>query len=511
MIDCGEIIQGWKPSTTHALLNPNRTIYACDVIDRSMGLSFLRNLKLEINENNLLEKMNLSSTSFDLVMGQQLNKLMPKARGDVSVIIPRAYRCTDEFEVNFSCLKKLVTAIELTASQCLNKGEGRSAYIDIDTSLTSVQIAMYPGDGVSGYTRHCDRSDGCHHSHDLFQQFSESQRIITAIYYVTDEDWSETDGGFLTIFDKDDGSSHRIIPYADRMVLFRSDLVEHQVSPSNHRARLAITIWLYGTMMTGEDFPCEKSILSLHFDANQKHPNQMIPLPTLTTPSSNVMEEKIFVSIPAYRDTETIPTILSLYENAINPSRIFIGVVFQFDTTSQSEYKNYYNLNLIPSAWRQENVRSLILDYRHATGPCFARYIAQSLHRDEMYILQIDSHMRFRPNWDSYLIDCLGNCSNPQKSVLTAYPPSYYLPNKIPNETRASVLVPWKFDSDGMLRQKGRLISKSHNDFCQDGNIKCLLYAAGFNFSMSSVLNDCPYDRTLHHLFFGEEIYMAAR
>jgi hypothetical protein len=37
------------------------------------------------------------------------------------------------------------------------------------------------------------------------------------------------------------------------------------------------------------------------------------------------------------------------------------------------------------------------------------------------------------------------------------------------------------------------------------------LWAAGFSFSDSSVLEDVPYDPLLPFLFFGEEISMAAR
>jgi hypothetical protein len=40
---------------------------------------------------------------------------------------------------------------------------------------------------------------------------------------------------------------------------------------------------------------------------------------------------------------------------------------------------------------------------------------------------QIDSHMRFRPNWDVYLIACLNACPAKTKPVLTAYPPGYTL------------------------------------------------------------------------------------
>jgi [Skp1-protein]-hydroxyproline N-acetylglucosaminyltransferase len=179
------------------------------------------------------------------------------------------------------------------------------------------------------------------------------------------------------------------------------------------------------------------------------------------------------------------------------------------------------------SPWSSsKNLRTIILDYRFATGPCYARHLAQSLHRGEDYILQIDSHMRFRRNWDVYLLNQLQKCPNPSKTVLTTYPPGYIpigstdgsmsktVENNfiVPhNEIRGTVLVPWKFDSDGILRQKSRLLNDLVNSSDSNDNIPCLLYAAGFNFSSSAVLFDCPYERHLHHLFFGEEISIAAR
>lgn len=84
--------------------------------------------------------------------------------------------------------------------------------------------------------------------------------------------------------------------------------------------------------------------------------------------------------------------------------------------------------------------------------------------------------------------------------------------NKIPNEERGIMLVPWKVDEHGMLRQRGRLLKK------QDGTekhhltaIRCHLYAAGFNFGPSSMIQDVPYDPKLDFLFFGEELSMAVR
>ena len=98
------------------------------------------------------------------------------------------------------------------------------------------------------------------------------QRIITCVYYLTNHDWNEnTDGGALRVFHHNNEYDHHpknnttsatssynddytdIIPYRNRMVIFRSDKVEHQVLPSKQRSRPAITIWFYGTVMVGDE------------------------------------------------------------------------------------------------------------------------------------------------------------------------------------------------------------------------------------------------------------------
>lgn len=501
MIDFEGKLKAWKPSTTQSLLHPARTIHACDVLDHSMGMSFLEELRLEIEERGIINKVKESKTTMELFTGQ--NAFIGKTRGDLSVVIPRSFRSTDEFEIKYPSLHKLIKTIETTAKIYLSQSDREGIYIDIDTSMTSVQFAIYPGDSVSGYARHCDLGPECNQYPLSSKVKADCHRIITAIYYLNENDWSEDDGGCLKIFGKEDDSSHSIVPYGDRLVLFRSDLVEHQVLPTIKRTRSAITIWLYGRTILKDTHQIKtKSI---------RKKSNMVPLPLPNVQTHQMSHDTIFVSIPAYRDTETIPTILSLLENASNPERVFIGVVFQFDTTSEREYNMYFNFDELPTNLRQQNIRTIILDYRDATGPCYARYLAQSLHRGEEYVLQIDSHMRFRPNWDSYLIAALNRCESPQKSILTAYPPPYCLPENIPSETRAALLVPWKFDENGMFRQKGRLLIPTEKDSHDENNIPCLLFAGGFNFSMKFTLKDCPYDDTMHHLFFGEEISMAIR
>lgn len=523
-----QIIKGWKPSTTNSLLIPPSVIGACDVIDHTFGKAFAQSLQMELETNNIHQKLEPARTAQDL----QTNDLMQKfsaftgntsnvrssVRQDFSSIVPRSFRKMPTFRTKYPHLHKMISSIEQTALHYLvDKKQNSFGNVDInlDLSLTSVQIAKYEGDGKSGYKRHCDNGVSC--NNDVLSTSTENanHRVITAVYYLTDEDWNDDDAGHLRIYDlgkscSNDGQKYfDILPYLDRLVLFRSDLVEHEVLPSMKRTRMAITVWLYGTVNQHQHSTQEMKLQEMVKNeevCNDYLCSSVPPLQILD--DSNNRDEKIFVSIPAYRDTETHPTIRSLIENATFPDRVFVGVVFQYDTYSDLERKKYEDgKRALPPSWTINNLRTLTLDYRNATGPCYARYLAQSLLVDEKYILQIDSHMRFRTGWDEFLVQQLHQCPNPERSVLTNYPPGYTLPNKISGETRATLLVPWKFDSHGMLRQKGRLLNESGSL----QNIPCLLYAAGFNFSFSSVIKDCPYDKSLPHLFFGEELSMAIR
>jgi SM-20-related protein len=86
---------------------------------------------------------------------------------------------------------------------------------------TEIQLARYlPG---ARYERH----------RDAFAD-DRDRRLITSIYYLND--WHPGDGGELRVLGQD------VAPLLDRMVVFRSELVEHEVLPANAE-RLAITAW----------------------------------------------------------------------------------------------------------------------------------------------------------------------------------------------------------------------------------------------------------------------------
>lgn len=86
----------------------------------------------------------------------------------------------------------------------------------------SLQGAVYePG---ARYDRHVDAIRG------------DPGRRITALWYV-DRAWTAEDGGALRIGEQE------IAPIGGRRVLFRADLVEHEVLPPR-RPRYAVTAWL---------------------------------------------------------------------------------------------------------------------------------------------------------------------------------------------------------------------------------------------------------------------------
>jgi [Skp1-protein]-hydroxyproline N-acetylglucosaminyltransferase len=220
-------------------------------------------------------------------------------------------------------------------------------------------------------------------------------------------------------------------------------LVEHEVLPS-YKDRYAITVWADADASTWKP-PDEAVLKHQHSAVICETPNRF-NLKPLTIPQDFTVEEvsnkTVFVSIINYRDSEGIHTLRDLFKKASFPSRIFVGYVYQGDISDEGCWVNYQNtadLNLLAS-----NVRQLFLPGEEATGPCFARHLASKLWNYEDYYLQIDSHMRFRPGWDEYLIRLLEKIKLEQSDpnpILTTYPLGYELPNHIPDDIRATVLV----------------------------------------------------------------------
>jgi len=78
---------------------------------------------------------------------------------------------------------------------------------------------------------------------DTFQ--NDDRRKLSLVCYLNDEDWKPENGGELVIYKIIDGVENpiTIYPYPGRVVIFESQLLEHEVKPVN-TMRLSITGWL---------------------------------------------------------------------------------------------------------------------------------------------------------------------------------------------------------------------------------------------------------------------------
>ena len=218
----------------------------------------------------------------------------------------------------------------------------------------------------------------------------------------------------------------------------------------------------------------------------------------------------IFVSIASYRDSECPQTVVDLFDKADHPERIFIGLVQQNDTSDIDCASCHINKGKITSAQCKyaSHITNVEIPYNEAQGPTWARYIASHLWQGQDYVLQLDSHMRLRPHWDTDLLHMHQLCPYPPRAILTHYPPSYHL-HKTPEFKDNSIPLTCgsKFNSSNLLTVIGH--SQPNN---KDGKIKEVPFiAGGFIFGKSDFLQTTPMDPYLPFVFVGEEVLHSVR
>jgi glycosyltransferase involved in cell wall biosynthesis len=196
----------------------------------------------------------------------------------------------------------------------------------------------------------------------------------------------------------------------------------------------------------------------------------------------------IFVNVACYRDSECLPTLIDLFQKARYPEQINVGVVLQAMPSD----------GIVLDLHR---VRTCHVPADQSRGACWARSLGYQLWQGEDYVLQIDSHMRFAPDWDVRLLAQLSACPSP-KPLLTAYPPAYEPPNDLIGQ-RPAFLAAKNFDDRGILMQQGLLEPEPR------APKPTAFVAAGFMFGSSAWIREVPYDHNLY--FHGEETTLAVR
>ena len=205
--------------------------------------------------------------------------------------------------------------------------------------------------------------------------------------------------------------------------------------------------------------------------------------------------ETIFVSIASYRDSECSETIASLFEQADDPTRVYVGVCEQNsdDPTEACVAQAYHG-----------NIRRVAIPHNEAKGPTYARYLCSTLFRGETWFVQIDSHTKFVKGWDTKAIRCARSCPS-DKAILTHYPRT--IGDYGNDQVGVPVLCRSKFDSNGIPTFESVIMDPPTDDIPRS----VPFVSGGFVFMPGSAVTDVPYDPDLPHLFQGEEILHSAR
>jgi glycosyltransferase involved in cell wall biosynthesis len=196
----------------------------------------------------------------------------------------------------------------------------------------------------------------------------------------------------------------------------------------------------------------------------------------------------IFVNIACYRDPEVVPTVRDLFEKARHPDQVNVAIVLQ----------------AMPSdgiAVPHQRVRVVHVPATKSRGACWARALGYQLWQGERHVLQIDSHMRFAPDWDVRLLEQLAACPS-RKPLLTTYPPAYEPPDQFLGD-KPAFLAAKLFDERGILIQQGLLEPEPARPK------PTAFIAAGFLFGPALWMKEVPYDPDLY--FHGEETTLALR
>lgn len=209
-------------------------------------------------------------------------------------------------------------------------------------------------------------------------------------------------------------------------------------------------------------------------------------------------DQRIFVQVAAYRDPELLPTLRHCIANADQPQQLTFGICWQHaEDDSLAEFAS------MPQA-RVKDVH-----YSLARGTCWARSETQRLYDGEEYTLQIDSHHRFAPGWDTTVKALMleARRAGAKKPLLTSYLPPYE-----PGDADADLggaplrLVFNGFSAEGPFK----VMPVAMDGPQRRSRLERARFLSGhFLFTLGEFCREVPYDPRLY--FFGEEPAMALR
>eukprot|EP01083_Nonionella_stella_P086197 239291_1 len=226
----------------------------------------------------------------------------------------------------------------------------------------------------------------------------------------------------------------------------------------------------------------------------------------------------IFVAMPSVNDPDCNASIISAFENAALPHRIYFGVHQQTDLDSYHDCLDISSIDCPthPLCTLLYHVRISRVTSQAARGPTWGRYMADKHYKGETFYFITDSHTLFRKNWDNLMIEMWQQTAN-EYAILTHYP-------KGQNQMKTSVKqwetnpsggsayhicgTEWESSVNHMPRNANGCYAKIHD---LSHPIVVPFWAAGFSFSKSHFRDVVPFDPHTQWLFHGEEFLRGTK
>lgn len=205
----------------------------------------------------------------------------------------------------------------------------------------------------------------------------------------------------------------------------------------------------------------------------------------------------IFVQIASYHDFELPKTIVHALKQKSGKHEIHFGV-----------FNCYYRTNdiYIPKV---DNLKIIEKEAPAGIGVGKSRNIANSLYDGQDYYLQIDSHTRFKKDWDDNLVsDILDyqSCGS-EKPLLTTYPGTYRYDNYLQEIIDWGEHVNIIYFGDTPEEFTRNLIP-GQRAVEPEGTVTQKSISAGFIFTVGS-FSEMDFNNKI--AFWGEEIFIAAK
>ncbi len=227
----------------------------------------------------------------------------------------------------------------------------------------------------------------------------------------------------------------------------------------------------------------------------------------------------IFIQMASYRDPQLVPTLIDLITQSNQPNTLRVAICWQHAadetldiffahgfTKQSSRPAGAYHLHTLTHSGA--TIDLIDVPHHQTQGACWARNLIQQHYHDEKYTLQLDSHHRFVPAWDTLLIEMLETLRDVSpRPLLTTYLPSFN-PDNDPasRELHPNVMHFDRFTPEGVIF----FLPARLNDWeTLERPVLSRFYSAHFAFADGHFAREVQHDP--NYFFHGEEISIAVR